>query len=275
MRVRVVRTLAALPLLGSLALLRAEPEGGGIVTVDEGRRVAACDVEEPPPWTKGVARLVCRLAGGQRRIGTAVLVAPDLALTALHNVAGAEGPALLQFGFDGEREFAGIRRTAGNAAAHDAEGDWVLLRLDAPVDDVTPLTMAEHPLREYDRRSLLVAGYSADAGLGRGGRVLTWDAKCRLLHHDRGKRVLETDAVTYPGASGGPAFVRDREDAAWHWIGINHASTESRTTAGFRTFVVHQDRYREALAGLLRERAAAPVDPGDGGAPPDPRAPGK
>ena len=216
-----------------------------VKTVDKNRRTVASD----EPWVSAVARLTCRNADGKQVLGTAVLVGPSLAMTAYHVAGGCEKVAVLQFGY--RNGVAKQTRTSSKLVASSAAGDWAILRLDSPVEGVTPLAMAVGSLTEYDTNRMLVAGYSADVGVGRGGQVLSFDAKCKLLRWERKKHVLHTNGVAYFGASGGPVFVHDKKTDAWYWIGINHASTAARTTAGFRTFVVHQTMYRDALQRAL------------------------
>jgi len=220
----------------------------GVKTVDKNRRTVATD----EPWARAVARLTCRDRAGKQVLGTAVLVAPDLALTAYHVAGGCVKSATLAFGYRSGAKLEA--RSVEKIVAGSAPGDWAILRLDRPITTIEPLKMAPLVVTRYDTAHLLVAGYSADVELGRGGEVLTFDAKCKLTRFERKKNVLHTNAVSYFGASGGPAFVRDRESGAYLWIGINHASTESRTTAGFRTYIVYQAMYKDALERALAAR---------------------
>lgn len=90
------------------------------------------------------------------------------------------------------------------------EADWALLRLDLPVKESRTLP-AGLPLARSGTGSLsesiTMAGYSRDAGLGRGGIALTFDAHCTVQEVTTDSH--QTDCVAFKGASGGPVLQRD------------------------------------------------------------------
>ena len=112
--------------------------------------------------------------------------------------------------------------------AETHQGDYAIVKLNAPIknSDIKPLLNAP-----YDYSDLLdedmfgekfkpyatMAGFSADKGLGKKGKVMTYDEKCRLNGGASGLK--KGYCHSYQGASGGPVVVTvalgDMADETW------------------------------------------------------------
>jgi hypothetical protein len=79
--------------------------------------------------------------------------------------------------------------------------DWAILRLQQAVSAERVLALEAHPARADPERSITMAGYSRDEGLGEKGERLTYDPACRIVH--QGRRDSDSDCLAYRGASGG------------------------------------------------------------------------
>jgi Trypsin-like peptidase domain len=79
--------------------------------------------------------------------------------------------------------------------------DWAILRLHKPIvaPGVSPLKV--NPGRPRAGASIVMAGYSSDAGLGDFGRLLTYDAHCEITRQERVSS--NSNCRAYRGASGG------------------------------------------------------------------------
>ncbi len=196
--------------------------------------------------------MVWREKGGKVGQGSAVLVSKRLAITAHHCVKRWNGKAILRFGYDGTAGKQAATRTAVEVVASSESGDWAILRLDKPVEEITPLKPATKKLKECDKSRMLLAGYSCDEGKGAKGLVCTYDAGCKAKKvRTEAGRIL-TDAICYPGASGGPAFVKDKESDAWHWFGIVQGNINPDQKSGRITYVVYQPLYLTKLREAIR-----------------------
>ena len=215
------------------------------------RRKAVEDAGARPAWAAAVAKFTWATKRGKAGAGSAVLVAPGLAMTAYHCVKDWTGRGVLRFGFVGPSHV-DARRTAVGIVASSAAGDWAILRLDKPVESIRPLKMARKKLRAYDTKRMILAGYSCDRARGRGGQVLTYDDGCRLkkLRTDAG-RIL-TDAICHYGASGGPAFVKDKDGVTYHWIGLVSGNINEHDPRNIVTYAVYQNVYQAALRRALK-----------------------
>jgi V8-like Glu-specific endopeptidase len=235
-------------------LVAGAPAGDGTVrSVDKkGRRTVVADSPGRPAWARAVALLTVRTRGGKIARGTAVLVSTRYALTAHHCIRGFAGHAELRFGYDGVRGTQAAHRTVKRIGQSSATGDWALLELDRPLKRVRALELADEDIYKYDTKRMMLAGYSCDTPIGHGGRVLTCDAKCRMKKSRKAEGRLLTDAVCYDGASGGPAFVRDKADAAWHFVGIVQGNINARDAKRFVTYVVYQNAYQRAVREAIR-----------------------
>lgn len=174
-----------------------QPGSADASGADIGGRVVVAP--QTAPWS-AVGRL--NVAGFRiRRHCTATLVAPDLALTARHCIAGLRGeewvaPELVHF-LPGYARGAYLEhRQAVGFLSVGTEA--VLVRLDAPVE-IVPIPVADRGTQPGT--ALFEAGYSSDKG-----HVLTVDPACRFLgwstdglwHHD-------CEAIS--GDSGAPILV--------------------------------------------------------------------
>lgn len=97
-----------------------------------------------------------------------------------------------------------------------SSGDYAIVKLNAPIkkEDIKPLISApydygdlldEEMFGEKFRPFATMAGYSADKGLGKKGKVLTYDERCRLNGGQPGNK--KGYCHSYQGASGGPVVV--------------------------------------------------------------------
>ena len=218
------------------------------------RRTAVPDDASRPTWARAVAKFTWRTTTTTRgRIGqgTAVLVSPRLVMTAYHCVKLNGGRGTLRFGFDGIARTVIEQREATGIVSSSAAGDWAILRLDRPVTTIPPLVMAAQRIQKYDPKRMLLAGYSCDRTTGRGGLVLTCDAKAKARKVRSAEGRLLTDAVCHSGASGGPAFVRDKGDTRWHWVGLVQGNLNIRDKQNFVTYAVYQPAYAAALRAAL------------------------
>lgn len=203
-----------------------------------------------PAWAAAVAKFTWRTKRGRIGQGTAVLVGKGLAMTAYHCVKDWTGRGVLRFGFDGKACVE--RREAVSVAKSSPAGDWAILRLDKPIATIAPLKMAAQRVQKYDLGRAIVAGYSCDPGRGQHGRVLTWDAGCRIKKVRTPEGRLLTDAIAYVGASGGPVFVKDKDADRWHWVGLVQGNINTADRKNFVTYAVYQPAYAKALKEAIQ-----------------------
>lgn len=90
------------------------------------------------------------------------------------------------------------------------DADWLLLKLNKPVDRVIaqPVPVTGLEIAESISLSLTLAGYSRDQGLGRGGKQLSYHPGCRILANEWYR--VATDCLAFKGASGGPVVLHDQ-----------------------------------------------------------------
>ena len=79
--------------------------------------------------------------------------------------------------------------------------DWALLKLYEPVSKGDIPALEIHPQRADMQRTVTMAGYSGDAGLGAEGAVLTYHPSCNIMRQALAQS--ESDCSAYKGASGG------------------------------------------------------------------------
>src|SRR5690606_35104203 len=115
---------------------------------------------------------------------------------------------------DGETLPREARRLADGGGMH---ADWALLRVYPAVSQRESAAMRLHPAQPDAGRTVLMAGYSRDAGLGAHGAQLTFDPSCRITRQDRLHG--DTDCTAFRGASGG-AVIQLAADGTPLWSGI-------------------------------------------------------
>lgn len=95
-------------------------------------------------------------------------------------------------------------------------GDYAIVKLNAPISrkEIKPLLNAPYAYQDLLDEEMFgekfkpfatMAGHSADKGLGKKGKVLTYDEKCRLNGGASGMK--KGYCHSYEGASGGPVVV--------------------------------------------------------------------
>jgi hypothetical protein len=81
------------------------------------------------------------------------------------------------------------------------EADWAVLRLEQAVPMTLARALTVHSGRADASRSIVMAGYSRDGGLGSAGEQLTYDPSCSITH--QGIKASDSDCIAFQGASGG------------------------------------------------------------------------
>lgn len=185
---------------------------------------------QPATWLQAVGKLrvpVSRLEAGRRKHFyedcSATLVARAQGLAANHILTAWH---CLEFYNDLSRSIV-FTIPYGNAApvtrraTRIADGggmhaDWALLRLNEPVplEYATPMRLRT---RSAHSGGITLAGFSRDKGLGQGGLVLTYDARCELTSTRSSSH--ETNCTAFKGASGGPA-VQANENGEMQLSGV-------------------------------------------------------
>jgi hypothetical protein len=79
--------------------------------------------------------------------------------------------------------------------------DWAVLRLQQPVISSTVTPLGIHPVRADPGRTITMAGYSRDDGLGNNGEQLTFDPACRITAQQ--SAISQSNCRAFKGASGG------------------------------------------------------------------------
>ena len=120
-------------------------------------------------------------------------------------------PLTLQFsnGYSGE-----AYRVADGGSM---DADWAILKLYRPIPPATVEALLPQQEPADPARSITMAGFSRDPGLGQGGTRLTYDRNCSILSQDA--RSGHTDCNAYKGASGG-AVIQLNEDGAARLTGV-------------------------------------------------------
>jgi hypothetical protein len=79
--------------------------------------------------------------------------------------------------------------------------DWAILRLRRAVPAQQVAALLIHPKAADPDRSVTMAGYSRDSGIGDNGQILTFDPACTITAQERD--LGDTDCTAFKGASGG------------------------------------------------------------------------
>jgi hypothetical protein len=179
---------------------------------DDGRLALTNDSS---PWLRAVGRL--KVPGQRLQNGRTAHFLEDCSATLLTPPGRAEADTIvtawhcLELYGDLSRAITFTARTASGEllereAYQLADGggmyaDWAILRLRPAVSSRQLAAMQPHPAPADPGRPITMAGYSRDAGVGEGGRVLTFDPDCAITAQrpDLG----ETDCTAFKGASGG------------------------------------------------------------------------
>jgi protease YdgD len=185
------------------------------------------------PWKAAIGKL---LVEGFRPC-TAVLVAPELILTAAHCLNQSEVPSaagdlrfLPNFGAEPEMPAADgwAIRAAGGAiregrlnSPEQVRADWSLVEIDPAVTSVAPLPLLRLSATEMaariaagDRLFTAGYGYGAMKALGEHLRcaLIPPDAQAEPIYHDG---ILVTTCIIRIGDSGGPVVLLDGAGKPW------------------------------------------------------------
>jgi V8-like Glu-specific endopeptidase len=180
-----------------------------------------------PKWLEAVGRLVSTKGDGREQCTLSVIVnhpSKDgvIGITAGHCVdhwyedQNKFSVETNKVRFESNAGTIHIRSIEKVLKASMSSGDYAIVKLNEAVkkSDIKPLISAP-----YDYLDLLdpeifgekfkpfatMAGYSADTGLGKKGKVLTYDENCSLRGGGNGNK--KGYCYTYQGASGGPVVV--------------------------------------------------------------------
>jgi trypsin-like peptidase len=114
--------------------------------------------------------------------------------------------------------------------------DWAILRLRNAVHGRDIAALLVHPENADPHKSVTMAGFSKDDGLGAGGLVLTFDADCSITTQKRG--FGDTDCTAFKGASGGAVLQQWSEEEPRLCGVISQGNGAGRSTfvpvSGFR-----------------------------------------
>jgi len=193
-----------------------------------------------PKWLEAVGRLVSTKSATKKEQCSLTLVSDHpskdgiIAVTAGHCVDHwNEGSGNYKVGKN-EVTFKSnngktIRRSISKVfKAEMAHADYAIVKLDSPIkkSDIEPLInapydyadmMDEDTFGESFKPYATMAGYSADTGKGKKGKVLTYHEKCQLNGGQSGLK--KGYCYSYQGASGGPVAVTvdlaDMADETW------------------------------------------------------------
>jgi V8-like Glu-specific endopeptidase len=170
-----------------------------------------------------------------RRMCTGTLIAPDRVLTAAHCVLGPRdtpappGEIVFAAGWRAGAAAADARGAALDMHPRFAEGlaagevrivhDLALLKLDRPLDGVSPLPVAPLPVAP---RPLAILGYRVDRP-----HIATRSAPCTVTH--RAPAAFVTDCAVVEGTSGAPVLVETT--AGWRVVGVVSAASAQGSVA--------------------------------------------
>ena len=125
--------------------------------------------------------------------------------------------------------------------------DWAILRMHKPIliPGVQPLTI--NPGKPENGASIVMAGYSSDAGLGQSGQLLTYDAHCTITRQSRDSS--DSNCRAHRGASGGAVVQLSEDGEVWLSGVISQGDGAGTSTFvpvdGFRSAINrHLNRYQ-------------------------------
>lgn len=240
--------------------------------------VGGCAVRPPPPpapiatWQAAIGSLEI---SGSPQICTAVLVRPDLIVTASHClhpqgiVVAARQLIFTPSGIpkDSARGVAifgqGGEVTPGTIRKEQAQLDWALVRITPPFSVVAPIKVA--PLSAAQARAAIADGarfYSAGYGQGAKDRLRPHE-RCGLLPPDpegltEGDLFFATSCIVRLGDSGGPVAIVDGDRP--ELIGLTVGFTNHPTTGEPIGIVVSAKAFAPYIgSGLIN--AAEPAIP--------------
>src|SRR5919107_483373 len=142
---------------------------------------------------ESVAKAVVRVNGRRRRSGSGVVIAQDMVLTASHVLEREEDLSV---------ETPDGRTLSARLAGRDHPTDLAVLRVEGL--DIEPATPVEGEAR-VGQISLAVGSHSRGEGpRATLGVVSAVGGPVRTRRGPRLERYIQTDAIPYPGFSGGP-----------------------------------------------------------------------
>jgi hypothetical protein len=111
------------------------------------------------------------------------------------------------------------REARPNSHGGGMDSDWAIMSLNEPID----LADVDIPQPRPDGREVLndasgsiaLAGFSADEGLGNGGKHLTYQEECQTRPDPSDD--IAINCIAFKGASGGPAIVNLRSPDGSEW----------------------------------------------------------
>ena len=93
------------------------------------------------------------------------------------------------------------------ASGGSMSADWALLKLDHPVPGhQVPALSGLRREHSPAGTKVIMAGFSGDDDVGRGGAILSYDDSCHILSTSR--QLVTTDCSAFKGASGGPVILQ-------------------------------------------------------------------
>lgn len=105
------------------------------------------------------------------------------------------------------------------ASGDSMASDWAVLKIrddDRPSTHKVPLKLAK--TGAIMGANIVMAGYSRDPQLGRGGTLLTYDPNCQIGQTAEFAQAIPTNCTAFKGASGGPTLIL--EDGEYKVLGV-------------------------------------------------------
>lgn len=106
--------------------------------------------------------------------------------------------------------------------------DWAILRLRRNISSQQIIALNVHPHIADSDRTVTMAGYSRDSGLGDSGETLTFDPACVIYHQQRS--LGDTDCMAHKGASGGAVIQLSKSAEPLLCGVISQGNGEGRST---------------------------------------------